>query len=238
MTGCIAAVIALLGAMIQPALAQGDFLLPRAEWVTFRDCPECPEMVTLPSGLSMSRAHVTRGQFAVFVRETGLQQGGWGCIWRRPDFPQNDDHPVVCISWNDAKRYAEWLAKRTARPYRLPTLEEMQSAIMGGEIGNYWWGQDIGANRASCLGCGSQWDGFGTAPAGSFAPNPFGLYDAVGNVWTWTEDCQSDACTDHLLIGGSWNSPPGDLRLKKQVWNGVDSRFNTYGIRVVIDAVQ
>ena len=50
MIGRIAAVLALFGAMIQPALAQGDFLLPQAEWVTFRDCPDCPEMVTLPSG--------------------------------------------------------------------------------------------------------------------------------------------------------------------------------------------
>jgi formylglycine-generating enzyme required for sulfatase activity len=47
----------------------------------------------------------------------------------------------------------------------------------------YAWGNDIGKNNANCIGCVSKWDNRQTAPVGSFAPNQFGLYDIVGNVW-------------------------------------------------------
>ena len=232
----IAAVLVLVCAAVAPALAEDAFLLPHAPWVTSRDCPTCTEMVVLPSGLLIGRTTVTKGQYAAYVRETGAQQGGWGCVWQDAEFKQADNQPVVCVSWTDAQAYVTWLARKTGKPYRLPTAEELTFAAMAGEVSPYWWGDSIGVNRANCNGCGSRWDNKSTAPVGSFKPNSYGVYDAVGNVWQWTSSCHADDCGNHLLIGGAWSSSPAQLRVTNLIWNDPNYRLNTYGIRVVQDA--
>ena len=232
----LAVVPAALAAPRATAQDASGFLLPQAERIVFRDCADCPEMVVLESGLALSSTPVTRAQFGAFAEATGFGQGSWGCVWRTPEIPQEQDHPVVCVSWNDAVAYADWLSTHTGRSYRLPTAEEFAYASAGGEIGNYWWGQDVGEARANCLGCGSPWDGKGTAPVGSFAANRFGVKDAVGNVWVWLDSCAPDGCDERLLAGGSWFSPAGDLRAGRTIWNAPDRRFDTYGLRVVTDA--
>ena len=210
-----------------------QLLLPGPEERVVEDCEKCPKLVTLPDGLLISQAPVTRGEFAVFVNETGFTQEEWGCKWNYPHFTQEDDHPVVCISYNDAEKYVRWLNDKSGKTYRLPTVEEVRYAAMAGQSGNYWWGQAVGKNRANCTGCGSPFDGKGTSPVGTFGKNPFHLTDAVGNVWIWTTDCQQGDCAQRNLVGGGWANPPADLRVSKTIWNGVEIPFNTYGIRVV-----
>jgi formylglycine-generating enzyme required for sulfatase activity len=99
---------------------------------------------------------------------------------------------------------------------------------------------------ANCSACGSQWDAKGTAPVGSFPPNKFGLYDMVGNVWEWTDDCfhgdydgaPSDGspwlnggdCSWRVVRGGSWrNNLRSALRDKE---SSVGRRFSNLGFRV------
>jgi formylglycine-generating enzyme required for sulfatase activity len=224
----------LLWASIAAVQAE-DFVLPRAPLVTFRDCPECGEMVVLPSALAIGRTPVTRAQFARFVAETGFKQEGWGCGWASPEFVQDDQHPVACVSWSDANLFVSWITRKSGHSYRLPTLEELKYAAMAGETGFYWWGQTIGINRANCKGCGSRWDNIGTSPVSSFKPNSFGVYDAIGNVWQWTETCVTQKCDEHFLFGGSWASAPADLRVDNRIWNDQNYRLNTYGIRLVRD---
>jgi formylglycine-generating enzyme required for sulfatase activity len=219
-----------------PGLADTGFILPKAHLVTFRDCPDCLEMVVLPSALSMSRSTVTRAQFSHFAKETGFSQVGWGCSWTTPEFRQSDDDPVTCVSWADAQKFAEWVTKKTGHAYRLPTLEELKYAAMAGETGFYWWGQSVGVNRANCKGCGSIWDNAGTSPVASFKPNSYGIFDPVGNVWQWTGSCTTEQCIDHFLFGGSWASVPADLKVDARIWNDRNYRLNTYGIRLVRDA--
>lgn len=218
-----------------PILAQG-FNLPRPELQLSVDCENCPRMVTLPNGMRMSQSHVTRAEFEVFARETGFERTTWGCAWNYPGIPQENDQPAICISYVDAGKYVEWLTARAGIAYRLPTVEEYRYAAGGGQPGNYWWGQDVGKGRANCTGCSSDYDGKGTSPIEAFAPNPYGLYDAVGNAWQWTSDCHDTECRERVLIGGSWSSPPADLRLTKTIWNAAEIPFYTYGLRVVTDA--
>jgi formylglycine-generating enzyme required for sulfatase activity len=88
--------------------------------------------------------------------------------------------------------------------YRLLTEAEYEYATRAGTETAYPWGAEIGKGNANCNGCGSQWDGKQTAPVGSFAPNRFGLYDMVGNVWEWVEDCVHPSYNDAPTDGSAW----------------------------------
>ena len=100
---------------------------------------------------------------------------------------------------------------------------------------------------ANCNGCGSEWDGKQTAPVGSFAANRFGLYDMVGNVWEWTEDCvhasyegapadgsawTSGDCRGRIARGGSWLAPPAYLRSARRYMFNFVNLGNAIGFRV------
>ena len=103
--------------------------------------------------------------------------------------------PVINVSWDDAQAYVKWLSKTTGKPYRLLSEAAYEYAARAGTQTNYPWGDEIelkGEPMANCVGCGGQWAGR-TVPVGSFAANAFGLYDMIGNVWEWTEDCWNDS---------------------------------------------
>jgi formylglycine-generating enzyme required for sulfatase activity len=136
--------------------------------------------------------------------------------------------PVINVTWDDAQRYVAWLSKMTGKTYRLLSEAEYEYATRAGTTTSYPWGKDIGKNNANCNGCGSKWDNQRTAPVGSFAANGFGLYDMVGNVWEWLEDCtynnyngaptdgsawiKDSNCKSRVVRGGSWDGTPGNLR--------------------------
>jgi formylglycine-generating enzyme required for sulfatase activity len=157
--------------------------------------------------------------------------------------------PVINVTWFDAQRYVAWLSAMTGRRYRLLSEAEFEYAARAETTTAYSSGADILAGAADCNGCGSQWDNKKPAPAGSFAPNRFGLYDMAGNVWQWVEDCDHDtyasapadgsawlnACVDdnrRIDRGGSWTSPPIYLRSADRDKRGPDDRFNDVGFRV------
>ena len=112
-------------------------------------------------------------------------------------------------------------------------------------------GDDIqldGAVMANCDGCGSKWDNAQTAPVGSFPPDKFGLYDMVGNIWEWTEDCWHNNytgaptngsswtiggdCSQRILRGGSWRDTPDALRSSMRSRLTSFYRYNALGFRV------
>ncbi len=218
-------------------------------------------------GFWMGRYEVTVGQFRRFVEETGYRteaerSGGcliwdgkkWkfdkGASWRNPGFSQGDDHPVVCVSWEDAKAFAKWLSKKTGYRFRLPTEAEWEYACRSGgrkvkygtktgdlshDLANYWK-----------IGGRDRWKY--TSPVGSFPPNELGLYDMSGNVWEWCED-RYDANyyarsprnnpkgpskgKFRVVRGGSWGLNPRDLRCADRVWGGPGYRGDLQGLRLV-----
>lgn len=127
--------------------------------------------------------------------------------WSDPGYGRavRDDEPVACIRWSDAKAYVSWLAGRTGKKYRLLTESEWEYAARAGASGLHTWGEDptqackfanihdaSGAKTKAILPYGPAPcdDGFEMlSPVGRFTPNAFGLYDMIGNVWEWVEDC-------------------------------------------------
>lgn len=199
-----------------------------------------PEMVAIPAGtfemgstdgesdekpvkswklntFYMSKYETTFDEYDAFASATGREKPsdrGWG----------RGKRPVINVSWQDAVAYAEWLSGKTGKAYRLATEAEWEYAARAGSTTKYWWGDNLGSNKANCDGCGSQWDNKQTAPVGSFSPNGFGLYDTVGNVWEWTcseygaysegkqTQCNQSVTGRRVLRGGSWLSEALNVR--------------------------
>lgn len=251
---------------------------------TFRDCPDCPEMVVVPAGrfrmgspateagrnrnegdrhevvipapFAVGKYEITRGQFSEFVRATGheMSKGCWafnsratawlrdsGRSWLEPGFTQTDQHPVVCVSWEDARAYVKWLSGKTGKHYRLLTEAEWEYATRANTVTARYWRDPVQqacefANVAdqqakrqypgwSAFDCDDRFAE--TAPVGSYKPNGFGLHDMLGNVWEWVEDCWNESyagapndgsawlsgnCTKRVLRGGSWSNTSEILR--------------------------
>ncbi len=186
--------------------------------------------------------------FAVTFQEWDACVAAGGCRGHRPDDEGwgRGTHPVINVSWDDAKEYVAWLSAETGASYRLPSESEWEYATRAGTTTKYHWGDDIGSNRANCNeGCRDRFDG--TAPVGSFAPNAWGLHDMHGNVSEWVEDCwngnyrgaPSDGsawlrgeCERRVSRGGSWYSSPRLLRAAFRNTNSTGLRSYILGFRV------
>ena len=155
--------------------------------------------------------------------------------------------PVINVGWDDAQTYVAWLSKMTGQPYRLLTEAEWEYAARAGTTTAYYWGDDIGKGNANCNACGSKWDNQQTSPVGSFAANQFGLYDMVGNVFQWVQDCYhgnyngaptdgsewtGGDCSSRVERGGSWGNLPRNLRSAVRFGGSPGFRNNVLGFRV------
>ncbi|HZS83220.1 MAG TPA: SUMF1/EgtB/PvdO family nonheme iron enzyme [Stellaceae bacterium] len=158
-----------------------------------------------------------------------------------------DDEPAANLSWDDAQRYVKWLAAETNRNYRLPSEAEWEYAARGGTETKWWWGNQLKDGVANCRGCGEPYDPKRPTKVGSFAANPFGLYDMGGGVDEWVADCWHEDyrgapvdgsawaegdCTARVLRGGSWKSDPSYLRSSSRDQYDARVRYPTHGFRV------
>jgi formylglycine-generating enzyme required for sulfatase activity len=232
--------------------------------------------VVIKQPLAIGRFEVTRDQFAAFVNASGYKAGDHCFTFEQnapqdranrsfmnPGYVQDGNHPAVCVSWADAKAYVAWLSQTTSKSYRLLSEAEFEYAARAGTTSRFGFGNDPaeickfanGADHAAkiaglpgdapYMGCR---DGFPfTAPVGSLTPNAFGLYDLIGNVWEWTEDCYygdyatakadsaahpSATCSTRAVRGGDWFSTEASLRPAVRAKANADARHDDIGLRV------
>lgn len=203
---------------------------------------------TIANSFAMQSKEVTVAEYERFVANTGYKteaEKNRGCAyylngepvweatlnWRNPGFEQESDFPAVCLTYNDAKAYADWLSGQTGQLFRLPNEVEWEYAARAGTETEYPWGNEIGKNLANCGWCGSEWSNKSAAPTGSFSPNAFGLFDTVGNVWEWTY--KKPGQSDVTVRGGAWNFAPSLARVSTRLILAPDFRANYIGFRLV-----
>lgn len=205
------------------------------------DTDELPvRLVNVPS-FRISQFEVTFAQYDRFARETGNpkpEDEGWG----------RGSMPVINVSWQDARKYARWLSSKLGGNYRLPTEAEWEYVARAGTSTRYYWGDKIQPQKANCRECGNQWDGRQATFVGSFAPNAFKIYDILGNVSEWVQDCwngdytgaptngraqSTGYCDQRVVRGGSWDDDPELLRSSSRFSSRLDNRVSYRGFRVV-----
>ena len=240
-------------------------------------------IVRIAKPYALGKLEVTRREFRAFVADAGYDVHGPCITWddqlarfnadrtRGPDNPGRprvvrDDHPVACVSWNDAKTYVQWLAHRTGKAYRLPSEAEWEYAARAGSASRWPWGDaaadgcdfanlhDLTSRETFSFG----WepvrcrDGYpDVAPTGALRANAFGLYDMIGNVAEWVEDCATGSyigrprdarpwtwaggCPRRVLRGGSWVSPAEHARSAFRDSAEIGTRADWLGFRVALD---
>ena len=187
-------------------LPAGKFTMGSPEGERGRYDDEGPQhRVTISKPFAVSKHEVTVGQYAEFVRETKHRTGNCrlpeGQSWRDPGFKQSNDHPVVCVNWDDASTYVYWLSMKTGHEYRLLTEAEWEYAARAGTTTAYHFGRMILGNQANY-----NFNNEGTVAVGSYPANAFGLRNMHGNVWEWVEDCWHDDYSDAPTNGNAWLS--------------------------------
>lgn len=187
---------------------------------SFRDCPDCPELVVIPSGsfimgspenekqrfTAESPQHRVTfqkpfavGKFTVSYADWDacVADGGCGGLKLKDDWGRGD-LPLVNVTWTIAHTYLEWLEEKTGKTYRLLSEAEWEYTARAGTTTTFWWGPKITPELANYNGT-LYYTGGGkigeyrqkTVPVNSFQPNPWGLYQVHGNVFQWVEDCAS-----------------------------------------------
>jgi formylglycine-generating enzyme required for sulfatase activity len=225
----------------------------------------CDEDETLAKKISIKRPffigkyEVTKGEFTKFISETGYktdaQTLGFANTWKScHGIKQKDDHPVICVSWNDAKEFTNWLSTKEKKKYRLPTEAEWEYAARASIAlsvstnlvdTRYYWGIDMNDDYAWYNKNSNK----STHPVGTKKPNGNGLYDMAGNASEWCEDDydpdyfkkkevnspKTKEENNKVLRGGSWFDSYLMLRVSARTFAPKDARENYFGFRVVME---
>ncbi len=230
-----------------------------------RTIDEGPQVeIGVAQPLAFGRLEITRAQFRTFLENSGYRpeqkcwiwQGAWllrnGMGFERPGIRQDETHPAVCISWDDASAYIAWLNEGLqllpGQGYRLPSEAEWEYAARAGAAGRGYRNNLEAARIARFRVDGNLLTASTTVPAGSKPANRFGLHDMLGNVWEWTQDCWfdtlddmprdgaarvHDGCIHRVLRGGSWNDRIDHIRVAGRSRTEHDNHSQDVGFRVV-----
>jgi formylglycine-generating enzyme required for sulfatase activity len=233
----------------------GSFVMGSPESELERSEAEGPQHpVTIATSFAVGRHPIKRGEFAAFVKDTGHEIRD-EALWRDPGFPQDDNHPVVCVSCEDAKAFTAWLSARSGQDYRLLTEAEWEYVARAGTATPFWWGSTISPQQANYNGSYLYGNGGAegeyreqTVAVANFPANPWGLFQVHGNVLEWCEDVWHDNydgapsngsawleggnAYSHVVRGGSWLSFPQDIRSAFRAKASAILRIDNLGFRV------
>jgi len=211
----------------------------------------------------MGKTEVTVSQFRAFVEvekyvtEAEISDGAYiltgrklekkaGINWKDPGFKQEDNHPVVCVSWNDAVAYCKWLSGKKGVNFRLPTEAQWERAAGGTGSRKYPWGNNEPdhtlANFGGKVGKTTR---VGSYPGGA---SPYGLLDMAGSVWEWCYDNYGSYSpepqknprgpgngSNRVVRGSSWNFSAGSLRRANRGLDRPSFRSDYIGFRLCQD---
>lgn len=245
----------------------GSFLMGSPEHETGRGTDEAQHEVEITQPFFLGTHLVTVGQFKSFVSETGFkteaEQGEGALIqlpgnqwhmdpkinWQSPGVEQTDDHPAVCLSWNDAKAFCEWLSAKEDKRYTLATEAQWEYACRAGASSKFFFGDsDQGLAEYAWISSNSAGQ---THPIGQKKPNAWGLHDMLGNAYQWTADWYAADYNSHarpladpsgpslgrtrVMRGGAWCT--NEKRTRNAFRNGgyaPSARATSFGFRVAL----
>ncbi|MGW8392284.1 SUMF1/EgtB/PvdO family nonheme iron enzyme [Pseudoduganella sp. HUAS MS19] len=241
--------------------------VPAACTLTFSDgSPACPLMVDIPAGnyrmgampgdtraASEEFGDVTRpvAAFSIAAHEVSVEQwqlcvADGACPAIKTAANTQGKLPVTQVSWDASQQFVSWLSGKTGIAYRLPTEAEWEYAARAGSTTAYPWGDAIGQDNAHCGQCDSHLPITSPAPVGSFKDNR-GLYDMVGNVYEWVDDCwygshadapskrdskENASCRKKVQKGGAYDSVEADVRPSARTWDDRANADARVGFRV------
>ncbi|WP_200821999.1 SUMF1/EgtB/PvdO family nonheme iron enzyme [Caballeronia arvi] len=199
-----------------------------------KDCPQCPLLIPLsPGSFTMGsnnddpaekpphRVSIGHpfaiGKYEVTVEQWNACADAGACTRIAAEgegaTPSPGNAPMRNVSWDDAQVYVKWLSKVGGKAYRLPTEAEWEYAARGGTQSTYWWGDQMKKGNADCKDCGDPYKPEAPTPVGSFAANPYGLYDMNGSVWEWVADCWHSSYKNAPADGRAWDDPSCSVRV-------------------------
>ena len=236
----------------------GSFMMGSPDTEKGRDRDEGPQHeVTINYAFAVGVYEVTFDEWDACVQGGGCgghEPSDWG--WGR------GKQPVVDVHWENAWQYVDWLTDQTGEEYRLLSEAEWEYLARAGTRTAWQWGETEreqcryanGWDASALSETGVPWEAVGcrdrqafTAPVGSYRPNGFGLFDMLGNVSEWVDDCEnrgyegaptdggprySGNCSRRVIRGGNWGDPPSELRSASRGDRSADFRNGDLGFRI------
>ncbi len=237
----------------------GTFQMGSPTGESGRDDDETQHRVELTNGFWTFETEVTQAMWQAVMGENPSWFCSSGGGSSKVSGLDTSNFPVERVSWTECQEFIDKLNAAARLPegfkLRLPTEAEWEYACRAGTTTAYFWDDSLNGDKANCEGnypCGTSTKGkylARTTEVGSYAPNPWGLYDMHGNVWEWCEDVFASYNTldnvqnpinvttegsRRVLRGGSWNDYAGNCRSAGRAYDGPTRRRDLNGFRLVL----
>jgi formylglycine-generating enzyme required for sulfatase activity len=170
-----------------------------------------PPHAVMVRPFALSTTLITFDQYDAFAKATHrlrAQDEGWG----------RGDRPVINVNREEMLAFIQWLNRGNHRHYRLPSEAEYEYAARAGTTTPYFWGDAPITDYANTVANTGRDIYVYTSPVGSFLPNPWGLFDIIGNVWQMTQDCRHADFVGAPVDGGAWMGEPCDSYIVRGGW--------------------